>query len=60
MYMNLTCKKCGKPADTPMAYKCDECGAEAREHDAGHECGGEHCVVKCSGCHMAETRCGCA
>lgn len=57
---NPTCKKCGQAADAPMAYKCDMCGAEAAAHDPNHSCGDEHCVVKCSGCHQAETKCTCA
>ena len=56
---NLMCKKCGMMADSPMAYKCDQCGAEAETHDSNHKCGGEHCVVKCSGCKKSETQCPC-
>ena len=55
----VKCKKCEMPADSPMAYKCDSCGEEAQEHDPNHECGGEHCVVKCSGCKESETNCTC-
>lgn len=56
---NHTCKKCDKPADVPMAYKCDMCGAEAKSHDPNHQCGSDHCVVKCSGCKKSETNCTC-
>lgn len=56
---DLKCKNCGMAADSPMSHKCDTCGAEAKEHDEKHECGGEHCVVKCSGCKEAETKCSC-
>jgi hypothetical protein len=54
-----TCKRCGMAASSPMAYKCDMCGAEAKTHDEKHSCGGDHCVVKCSGCGKAETQCSC-
>ena len=47
------------PADSPMVYKCDMCGAESETHDPSHSCGGDHCVVKCSGCKKAETQCDC-
>ncbi len=57
---NTTCKKCGKAADSQMPYKCDVCGAESKEHDPNHGCGGDHCVVKCSGCEKSETQCTCA
>jgi len=57
---NPNCKKCGKAGDSPMAYKCDMCGAESQTHDASHACGEAHCVVKCSGCRLAETQCTCA
>ncbi len=40
-------------------YKCDQCGAEADEHDENHECGGEHCLPKCVGCGEAEAKCRC-
>ncbi len=56
---NISCKKCSIQADSPMAYKCDVCGDEAKEHDDQHACGGEHCVVKCSGCKKSETQCSC-
>lgn len=56
---NPNCKKCGMPADSPMAYKCDMCGAESENHDDKHPCGGEHCVIKCSGCKKSETQCSC-
>lgn len=57
---NPACKKCGKAADSPMAYKCDTCGAESATHDPSHGCGAGHCVIKCSGCKLAETLCTCA
>jgi len=57
---NINCKKCSKPADSSMAYKCDTCGAESVAHDPSHSCGEEHCVVKCSGCKKSETQCVCA
>lgn len=53
------CKMCGKSADEPMAWKCDQCGAESAEHDANHGCGSDHCVVKCSECKKPETQCEC-
>ncbi len=56
---NSHCKKCSMPADSPMACKCDMCGAEATEHDPNHACGADHCVVKCSGCKKSETQCDC-
>lgn len=56
---NIICKKCGMAADSPMAYKCDVCGAESENHDSNHACDGEHCVVKCSGCKKSETQCSC-
>ncbi len=56
---NITCQKCGAATDSPMAYKCDICGAESKEHDLNHSCGGEHCVVKYSGCKKSETQCSC-
>lgn len=56
---NVTCKKCARPADAPMAYKCDMCNDEAAEHDPNHGCGGDHCMVKCSGCKEAESKCSC-
>ena len=56
---NTNCKKCAMASDSPMAYKCDMCGAEAKDHDANHACGGDHCVVKCSGCKKSETQCTC-
>ncbi|MGYP001563454255 len=42
-----------------QGYKCDMCGTESAEHDAGHGCGGDHCLAKCSGCGEAETKCSC-
>jgi len=57
--MNPNCKKCGKAADSPMGCKCDMCGAESEGHDENHSCGGDHYVVKCSGCKLAETQCTC-
>ena len=56
---NPNCKKCDKPADSPDAYKCDMCPAVSATHDPNHSCGGEHCVVRCSGCKEAETQCSC-
>lgn len=56
---NQNCKKCNMSADSPMAYKCDMCGAESATHDPNHSCGGDHCVVKCSGCKKSETQCTC-
>lgn len=54
------CQKCGMDAD---GYKCEICGAESKEHDPNHACGdepaGTHCVLKCSGCDEAETKCSC-
>lgn len=50
------CQKCGMTAE---GYKCEDCGAEAAEHDPMHSCGGEKCVAKCSGCSEAETKCAC-
>ncbi|MEX1026389.1 MAG: hypothetical protein WD049_00045 [Candidatus Paceibacterota bacterium] len=52
----MNCNKCGKEGD---GHKCDMCGAEAAEHDPNHECGGDHCMVKCSGCNEAEAKCAC-
>ncbi|KKP41574.1 MAG: hypothetical protein UR31_C0026G0008 [Parcubacteria group bacterium GW2011_GWA2_33_14] len=57
---NINCSKCSKPADSPMAYKCDVCSAESETHDPSHECGEAHCVVKCSECKMSETQCPCS
>lgn len=54
--MENKCKKCGEKTDD---YKCDMCGAEAKEHDSNHSCGGNHCVAKCAGCGEAETKCTC-
>ena len=56
MEENKKCVKCGKEVD---GYKCDMCGAEAKEHDAMHGCGGEHCMPKCKGCNEAEVKCSC-
>jgi hypothetical protein len=50
------CKKCGMAGS---GYKCEDCGSEAESHDAEHACGGDKCVVKCSGCGESETKCGC-
>ena len=50
------CKKCGMKAD---GYKCELCGVESKNHDPNHVCGGAHCVLKCSGCGQAETKCTC-
>lgn len=52
----MECTKCGGPTE---GYKCDMCGVEATEHDSGHECGGDHCMPKCTGCNEAETNCAC-
>ncbi len=52
----MTCSKCGKTAD---GYKCEVCGAESAEHDPAHVCGGDHYVIKCSGCNEAHTKCTC-
>ena len=41
-------------------YKCDMCGAESKEHDENHSCGGAHCMPKCAMCNEAETKCSCA
>ncbi|MEK7506831.1 MAG: hypothetical protein AAB585_02360 [Patescibacteria group bacterium] len=54
--MENKCKKCGMAT---QGYKCDMCGTESAEHDAGHGCGGDHCLAKCSGCGEAETKCSC-
>ncbi len=54
--MAETCAKCGAEAD---GYKCDLCGAECEAHDAGHECGSDHCAPRCSGCSEAEANCTC-
>lgn len=50
------CEACGKDAE---GYKCDACGVEAGEHDPNHECGGERCMPKCSGCKEAQVKCSC-
>lgn len=50
------CQKCGMDAE---GYKCDMCGVESQEHDSNHDCGGDHCLLKCSGCGEAETNCSC-
>lgn len=51
------CKKCGQSGE---GYKCDQCGAEAKEHDPEHKpCGGDHCLMKCGSCKEAETKCRC-
>ena len=52
----MPCKTCGGATE---GYKCDVCGVEAKEHDANHKCGSEHCVAKCVGCGEAETKCSC-
>jgi len=52
----MSCKKCGKDTD---GYKCDTCGAESKEHDDKHSCGGEHCMQKCKACNEAEAKCAC-
>jgi hypothetical protein len=52
----MTCSQCGGPTE---GYKCDLCGAEAKEHDDGHACGGDHCVPKCTGCNEAQSNCTC-
>lgn len=52
----IKCSKCGAAAG---GYKCDVCGAESAEHDMGHACGADHCMVKCSGCNEAELKCSC-
>ncbi len=53
---NMECTKCGGSAE---GYKCDQCGAESASHDAGHACGGEHCMPKCTGCDEAQANCTC-
>ena len=50
------CVTCGSLTD---GFKCEECGAEAEFHDEEHECGGEHCMPKCSGCGEPEVKCSC-
>lgn len=50
------CKTCKGGTDE---YKCDMCGAESAHHDDTHDCGGSHCVQKCTGCGEAETKCSC-
>lgn len=52
----MSCKTCGGATE---GYKCDMCGAEAKEHDANHTCGGDHCMPKCAACAKAETQCSC-
>lgn len=52
-------KRCGKCGGESEGYKCDQCGAEAREHDAQHGCGGDRCMPKCRGCKEAEAKCSC-
>lgn len=50
------CSKCGKDTE---GYKCDMCGVEAKEHDAHHSCGGDHCIPKCKACGQAQVKCTC-
>jgi len=52
----MSCKKCGGETED---FKCDMCGAEAKEHDDAHKCGGDHCMPKCKACSEAETKCSC-
>ena len=52
----MSCKKCGGETE---GHKCDVCGAESKEHDPQHKCGGEHCMPKCKACSEAEAKCTC-
>lgn len=56
MRIAMACKKCQGETE---GYKCDVCGAEAKEHDSAHKCGGEHCMPKCKACNEAEAKCVC-
>ena len=55
-HMADKCAKCGRDA---KGYKCDSCGAERKNHDSNHACGGNHCMPKCSGCNEAHSKCAC-
>jgi len=50
------CKKCKKEVS---GFKCDICGSESDTHVDNHECGGDHCMPKCTGCGEAEAKCSC-
>lgn len=52
----MSCKKCEGDTD---GFKCGRCGAEAKEHDDKHKCGGEHCMPKCATCKEAEAKRAC-
>lgn len=51
------CEKCGGPAE---GFKCDMCGSESEVHEENHECGGKHCMSKCTGCGEAQAKCSCS
>ncbi|OGN25873.1 MAG: hypothetical protein A2925_02425 [Candidatus Yanofskybacteria bacterium RIFCSPLOWO2_01_FULL_44_22] len=50
------CKSCGRPG---KGYKCPDCDSVSEKHDPEHECGGDRCMPKCSGCEDAEENCIC-
>ena len=52
--MNNICKTCGKDAED---HKCADCGAESKEHDEMHACGGDRCQPKCVEGSEAEENC---
>ncbi|MBI2552568.1 hypothetical protein HYW17_04710 [Candidatus Uhrbacteria bacterium] len=53
---DLSCATCGSLAE---GFKCAACGIEQDEFEAGHLCGDEHLMPKCSICSEAETECNC-
>ncbi len=43
-----------------QGFKCDMCDSESDHHVADHQCGGDHCMPKCSGCGEAQVKCSCS